>query len=762
MRFGERYSLRELRDHTREAFITWYDSALPTISAVEHQANRELFGFAQLLQPHQLVKLSIRRKSVESFADKIQKSLHDPAEFKKLQGSFRERIGPEHLIKDLIGARFIMYSGPDQLLPIQFFSFRQEFVVNELRLYSIYNSKSPFFSHDILDEIKRLYPNVPIHIGQKPSGYESIHAIVRFNPNYLRMKLQADANNPLRIKASAIQRKEIDALRQLSPDMWGCMADLERRQWPRRKENELFALNAERTMNSLHFSELHLLDKIDFELQVRTALQDNWAQIEHRLRYSLDKSSGSTGRPAPNRDLVDQAFKAQTVMTSALEKNQYLVLQIDEQKYSSIALSIQTLSPGKRGVFFEDDQQVRSEFSAVESYYTDIDAQITDSNGPRQALVRKVTHLLSAIETLGERCKINFRKFTTDDDVMKWGKRRYILLMLGYLLIRGSNDLKERIVSWFHVGDQKTQMPRDTYFATTYLYDHVGFLDTNFRNKKNRHSDHFFDPLVNYRTAGLAVQRREFLIAIRLLDEARHFLEIFRETLPQNLRILNHARFERRCGQYFWWAYLTNRQENVDEIYRAIERMKKVLSMKPKDVICYQLPEASSPQQSKEQIQLIDDILRREQRSAALNLIVYTFFRFVIRKEGHPNWDGFDAEMKPTMELIRSLFPAAGTPDYDTYINSATPTVIGQMFLVQAIEKAIHADFQESLADIDRAIGEFSRKPVRLESSFDRVEVAGEIRRFLTEQQKELRAAVRHAKPAGERIELVRQTGVHL
>jgi ppGpp synthetase/RelA/SpoT-type nucleotidyltranferase len=762
MRFGDKYILRELRDATRNDFVDWYRSAVPIISAVERQAHRELFGFADLLQPHQLVKLTIRRKSEESFADKIEKTLHDPKEFNKLEKLFPERIGPEQIVKDLVGARFIMYSGPDQLLPIQFFSFRQEFIVSELRLYSIYDSKSPFFSHDILNEIERLYPKVPILIGQKPSGYESIHAIVRFNPSYLRMKLYSQPTGTLTENASSlrVRHRDADTLRQLTPDIWKCLAEFERRLWPSRKAADQFVMNAQQKIHSHTLTEISSLDKIDFELQVRTALQDNWAQIEHRLRYSLDKSAATAGGTTPNRDLVDQAFKAQTVMTSALEKNQYLVLRIDEQKYSAVSLAIQTLSPGKRDMFFQQDThpQLKEIFSQVVDKYLEIDRDIADANGSKRNISRKMTELLTSIKKLGERSKIDFRKFTTDDDVMKWGKRRYILLMLGYLLIRAGNDVKEKIVTWFHSGDPKTQMPRDTYFATTYLYDHIGFLDTNFRNKSHQFQDYFYDPLVNYRTAGLAVQRREFLIAVNMLDEARNFgfLEKFKETLPENLRILNHARFERRCGQYYWWAYLTNRHENVDDIYKAIERMKNVISMKLRDVIKYPIDEDRLPVLEKAAI------LNHEQQSAALNLVIYNFFRFVARKDNQPNWDRFDAELVPAMEAIRKLFPEAGTEDAETFLNAAKPGFVGQMLLVQGIIKARYGNFPEALADIDQGIRSFSKQPVRLESSFDRVEVAGEIRTFLVGEARAALAAVRRSQPTTPRLELIRSKDIHL
>ena len=150
MQFGHKYTLRELRDGVRDDFISWYESAALIISAVERQAHYELFGFVDQLQPHQLVKLAIRKKSEESFADKLEQTLKDSRQFKELEKRFGggKTVGPEDLIKDLVGARFIMYSGPDQLLPIEFLSFRQEFIVDELKLYSIYDRKTPFFPTD--------------------------------------------------------------------------------------------------------------------------------------------------------------------------------------------------------------------------------------------------------------------------------------------------------------------------------------------------------------------------------------------------------------------------------------------------------------------------------------------------------------------------------------------------------------------------------------------------------------------------------------
>ena len=59
--------------------------------------------------------------------------------------------------------------------------------------------------------------------------------------------------------------------------------------------------------------------------------------------------------------------------------------------------------------------------------------------------------------------------------------------------------------------------------------------------------------------------------------------------------------------------------------------------MRPKDVIRYQLDEELL------NAKLVEEILLHEQQAAALNLVIYNFFRFVIRKDGQPNWEGFDS-----------------------------------------------------------------------------------------------------------------------
>jgi tetratricopeptide (TPR) repeat protein len=295
--------------------------------------------------------------------------------------------------------------------------------------------------------------------------------------------------------------------------------------------------------------------------------------------------------------------------------------------------------------------------------------------------------------------------------------------MLAYLLLRGSDRTKERIVEWFgedgdHSSRRRHPLPQSPYWAANSVYDYIRFLDTNFRYKKALNMslrNNFFDPLVSYRVAGLAVERREFPRAIEILDEAvRHrFFEKFQETELGNLRVLNHARFERRCGQYSWLAYLANRQENANSLYEAIERMKKVLSMKPSD-----LGYTVRGTKSQDLANKLAGILKHEQDWAGLNLVLYSFYRYVLNQEGVSNYTAFYREVEA---LSQPRLPQNKKVYSD---------IEGQKFLIKALYVA-QKKKARAIELIQRAIVVFDKSPRRFETALDRLDVAHEILTFI-------------------------------
>jgi hypothetical protein len=113
-------------------------------------------------------------------------------------------------------------------------------------------------------------------------------------------------------------------------------------------------------------------------------------------------------------------------------------------------LPIRTLRLGKRKHFFERDHaemlEQLKELDELNASLDSISENVGDSS--RQG-VETVDAILNLIDGLGKAANIDFWKFTTDDDALKWGKRRYVLLILGYILLRGGSDIKHRVIDWF-------------------------------------------------------------------------------------------------------------------------------------------------------------------------------------------------------------------------------------------------------------------------------------------------------------------------
>ena len=720
--FGAKDTLLQLQDWVRRDFEDWYDSATPIISAVERKVYKDLTTFSEQLHSHQLVKLSVRRKAKESFVNKIWSKLHGRRDPQLRERFGRTKIGPEDLVQDLVGARFIMYAGRDQLLPLGFLSFWQELRVEELGIYSIFPEDSPFFPRELYEQMKGLSANVVAGVQQKDSGYESIHAIARIDKDYARVRQSVASSNGRRRLSNLTTTDQLDAIMQLSDREWDGLRNLQNLTSKKASVIE----EIERRISVAEQSENELLDRISFEVQIRTALQDNWAQIEHQVRYGQEKAAGATGSPfarsATSKELLNQAFKAQTILTSALEQSQRLIPMI--VGYDSDQLEIKSLTLGKRGTFF-DDPDIADVLNRTNDLNTRLEKQLERGQQDDDILEK----LLGEINQLSTDSGTDFRLFKIDEKPEYWGRRRYILLMLGYVLLKGNKKQRVCVVSWFKAGTKNSRMPQDPYWAATYIYDHIRFVDTHFRKNSRKYENYFSDPLLAYRVAGLAVQRGEFHKAMHELDTAIQlgFIEKFHETDPNNLVILNHARFERRCAQYHWWTYLSNRVENADELFAAIERARNVLEMKDTDIIPYDI-EGFSPAQR-------TDVLRHEQRSAAMSFLLYSFHRFILRREGIPNWSGFsDARQSIDAHLQRLFGPSTPLLLSNSVDRNDRPHFKGEKRLIDGLLAADAKEFVDALQHVRQAIRDFEESPGKTDLPGDRVALAREIEELISAQ----------------------------
>jgi hypothetical protein len=284
-------------------------------------------------------------------------------------------------------------------------------------------------------------------------------------------------------------------------------------------------------------------------------------------------------------------------------------------------------------------------------------------------------------------------------------------------------------------------MPPHPYWAANYVYDHIRFLDTAVRYKLpqgNSLRDYFFDPLVSYRSAGLAVERREFPRAIHILDEAIKFkfMEKFAESDVENLRILNHARFERRCAQYHWLAYLSNRRENANHLFDAVDRLKSVLAMNVETVVAYRIAGLNEVQNKRLRL----DILESEQRSALLSFVIYNFYRYILGRDGFPNWDGFSAEVGSFERMYARLLPGirdGGATEAASKSYDRTEKFAAQRLTAESILEIFSRKRTQARKSIDAALTKLNDIPRRFVAPLDRRDVAGEIRQFLSDEVSE-------------------------
>lgn len=268
----------------KEVFSRWYQS--PAVQAelaeVKRELKAELDGFADQTGLHKLVLTEVRVKDHLSFLTKIRKYQEKPEKkFAKLAEPFDVR----ELVTDLIGARLVFFYEEDLDFPLKYFGTSAQYDLLEAELYDNFPEGSPF-ARSHLEKYLR-WMKIRHSRAPKPTAYEGVHLLVRFNPTYLLT---------------------------------------------RRKSKQVAA-----TTNGQydHFRYYPV------EVQIRTLLQHCWSHCDHAIQYSILKAGHSPERQAADSVLKEMLILHNRILATA-DHQQNIILE----RYKGLGLEAKGVSGG--------------------------------------------------------------------------------------------------------------------------------------------------------------------------------------------------------------------------------------------------------------------------------------------------------------------------------------------------------------------------------------------------------------------------------
>lgn len=537
-----KFTVDELPSINMKDFANWYDENASVAKAVAARMESDLRGFAEQSGSGRLAFHKVRVKDKQSFLDKILRIRKDHKSLRELRQQFHgDSIQPQQIIGDLIGARMVFYFEPDRELAYVYFHTYPTFRVEGIELYEMLPEDCPFLDesvHGLLKVLRSTGEDVnPI---AKSSGYESMHLSLRYNPDFLNIR-------------------------------------------PRYKTPQQ------------GFKEFQ---QFTIELQIRTIVQDAWAQVEHTLSYADRKRPHSQRRPAN----LGEHFLTQKMIAKAFERYQntiwrrYWRLQRDR-----IPLKGTSFDLGRR--LMEFDEQERNAIIQINERLDEF------SRSGDKTLLRDVLDLFTE---LGKAHKVDYTKLHIPDKAEKWARQRVFLLLLGYLMTFGSKNTRTRIHTLLSV--KLSAKPADPRMTAVAIYEHIRFLDDWFGSDtapgRQTVKKLFHDALVHYRAAGAyfgeyGYYRRAIDVMSDALDEYR----AHRSLSVSDDVVLKEAHLFRRQAEYYWAAFNLDGRTNEQDLIKAYETMWK--AWRSTDL----------PGDKNHRI--------REQRKILSGLLTIAFFRFI-------------------------------------------------------------------------------------------------------------------------------------
>lgn len=527
-----------LKDLPVHAFNNWYDQAYEKLEIVANRLKDDLTGYANQTGANIWAFFSVRVKTKESFVDKIDALRRDDDKLNTLFIDPKSILQVQDIIKDLIGARLVLYFLNEVHLAINYFSIYPTFKIEEAEAYQALSDDSPLagkYRSNLYSRIREVVKN--FNPRPKPSGYESIHLIVRYREPYATTRTLVTA----------------------PPDF---------REEYMNKWKQGLPIESELTI-------------FPIEIQIRTILEHTWAQIEHRMNYNLKKLKPTE---SINDPLFMEDFRCHKMLLCSAEHHQRIMY---ERFWN---LRRQTPYISKKGSIEINEFELQNYFDRVEAEkISKININIDGKDA-----VKAIRDLKTMIDDLEIKYNQKFLALTFEEDELpKWARKRLILLSIAYVLLTGDEKIRERVHDILE--DKIKTSTQDTYLDEISLYEYIRNVDAFFRVHPSMKDDErklVTDPIVFYRCAGAYLKIGDLRRSIHLLKEVLdyHYLDSYPIGEKAD-KILTEMHFLRRIGEYYHFVYLRDGQVNHDDLVNACNFMTKAYTSEkgPKNPENYKL-----------------------------------------------------------------------------------------------------------------------------------------------------------------------------
>lgn len=588
-----------IRDFPISTFENWYESNFSIISKIADQLNTDLMGYSIQSGANTLAFYSIRIKDKDSFIDKILSVVNDASELERIKSKYKNGFIIQDIIQDLIGARLVMYFDNDIDMPINYFDLYPAFTIDEAKIYNLHPKDSPLFDSNIL-VIKNRLESIctKVSMGQKNSGYESVHLIVRYQQPYAFIRDVCNSNT-INLCSNAT-----DAL-ELTPD------------------------------NSI-------LDKFPIEIQIRTVLQHTWAQIEHKMNYNLIKRRSEV--QISDKTFQDDLKFHKSLLNSAEYHQKIMYERFSKHRHITTTLTDKGIHYGNRLSYFDS-----AEAAEIDS----INKRLHNGNS-----LTILNDLLVISGKLEVKYKQSFFNMSHEQEIEPWGRKRIILLIIGYLMLYSETSEQKSIYSRLK---SKKLFSKNIDSSVITLFEYIRSMDTYFRWKHTSTENEkalVSDPLVAYRSAGAYIKVRNFRRGIHVMFDAIKYNFFSRQcSLDNNSNYLNKMHFLRRIGEYYFMLYLNHEVDYQKCLYEACNYTTDSID-------CSDGPSNSNA-------------LADEKLKIVSNILIFNFYRYIIELKENQNIDNYKVVITKYRTFAKQVSSyASKTPDKIGKIHMANILII--------------------------------------------------------------------------------------
>jgi ppGpp synthetase/RelA/SpoT-type nucleotidyltranferase len=527
----------KFKDLPALAFGTWYDQAYENLQFVADRLRADLTGYANQTGSNILAFFSVRVKGKESFVDKIDALRRDEYKLNNLFIDSNSILQVQDIIKDLIGARLVLYFLNEIHLAINYFSIYPTFRIEEAEAYQAMSDDSPLagkYRSNLFSRIREVVND--FNPKPKSSGDEAIHLIVRYREPYATTRSLVTA--PPDVREEYMNK-------------WKQGIPIESR-----------------------------LTVFPIEVQIRTILEHTWAQIEHRMNYNLRKLGWAESTDDP---LLMEDFRCHKMLLYSAEHHQRIMYE----RFWNLRNRPPYIS--KKGSIEINEFELQ--------YFDEVEAEKISKiniNIDGKNTAKTIRDLKNMIDDLEIKYNQRFLSLTFEEgDLEKWARKRLILLSIAYVLLTGDEETRERVHNILE--DRIKSSTQDTYLDEISLYEYIRNVDAFFRMHPSIKDDErklLTDPIVVYRCAGAYLKIGDLRRSIHLLKEVldHHYLDNYPVGGSAD-KILSEMHFLRRIGEYYHFVYLRDGQLNHEDLVNACNFMTKAYASKkgPKNPDTYKL-----------------------------------------------------------------------------------------------------------------------------------------------------------------------------